>query len=146
LELLFANSQMRSSLQPKKIYLGNQVKLKVKLLLVLFFSFHYKFDYRQPKSSTPLLGSSTPRPYVPLGRIGLDEQKRLIAQQRATIRDHFFQTPLTAPPLISSMMSANNNIGIAKYSPLPRMEEGGSHSSPANSTVTSVNSTSSKKY
>jgi hypothetical protein len=93
-----------------------------------------------------LLGSSTPRPYVPLGRIGLDEQKRLIAQQRATIRDHFFQTPLTAPPLISSMMSANNNIGKAKYSPLPRMEEGGSHSSPANSTVTSANSTSSKKY
>ena len=74
------------------------------------------------------------------------QQKRLISQHRATIRDHFFLTPLTTPPLISLMMSANKNIGITKYSPLPRMEEGDRHSSPANSTVTSANSTSSKKY
>lgn len=96
-------------------------------------------------NSPTLLGSSVPRPYVP-GRIGLAEQKSLILQQRATIRDQFFQTPLTAPPLISSMMSNSN---IKSKLSLPRTDElSGSSSftekaSPAQSTVSS---SASKKY
>nr|SVE83861.1 EOG090X0BW7 [Daphnia pulex] len=98
-----------------------------------------------PMNSPTLLGSSVPRPYVP-GRIGLAEQKSLILQQRATIRDQFFQTPLTAPPLISSMMSNSN---IKSKLSLPRTDElSGSSSftekpSPAQSTVSS---SASKKY
>nr|SVE73151.1 EOG090X0BW7 [Ceriodaphnia reticulata] len=95
-----------------------------------------------PLSSPTLLGSSVPRPYVSGRRIGLAEQKSLIAQQRATIRDQFFQTPLTAPPLISSMMSNN----IKSKLSLPRTDElsgNGSYSitgksSPAHSTVSSA--------
>lgn len=66
------------------------------------------------------------------GRLGLDEQKKLIAQQRATIRDHFFQTQLTAPPLISSVMSSNKD------------HPGRISSSPARSTISSVSNN--KKY
>lgn len=99
-----------------------------------------------PVNSPTLLGSSVPRPYVP-GRIGLAEQKSLIAQQRATIRDQFFQTPLAAPPLISSMMSNN----IKSKLSLPRTDELSGNSSysitgkpsPAHSTVSSSTS---KKY
>jgi hypothetical protein len=99
-----------------------------------------------PMNSPTLLGSSVPRPYVP-GRIGLAEQKSLILQQRATIRDQFFQTPLTAPPLISSMMSNSN---IKSKLSLPRTDElSGSNNftekaSPAQSTVSS--SSTNKKY
>lgn len=98
-----------------------------------------------PMSNPTLLGSSVPRPYMP-GRIGLAEQKSLILQQKATIRDQFFQTPLTAPPLISSMMSANN---IKSKLSLPRTDELSNNSSyaekasPAQSTVSS---SASKKY
>lgn len=107
-------------------------------------------EHRQPKASSvnssTLLGSSVPRPYVP-GRIGLAEQKSLIAQQRATIRDQFFQTPLAAPPLISSMMSSN----IKSKLSLPKTDELSGNSSysttgkasPAQSTVSS---NASKKY
>lgn len=101
-------------------------------------------SFRHPRTSASptLLGSSTPRPYVPLGRLGLDEQKRLIAQQRATIRDHFFQTPLTAPPLISSVMSSKP----ARLSLPTRTDNHMSqrHQSPARSTVSSNGG--SKKY
>lgn len=109
-------------------------------------------ECRQPRasplSSPTLLGSSVPRPYVS-GRIGLAEQKSLIAQQRTTIRDQFFQTPLAAPPLISSMMSNN----IKSKLSLPRTDElsgngsfsiTGKSASPAQSTVSSSNA--SKKY
>lgn len=107
-------------------------------------------EYRQPNRVSPmsnptLLGSSVPRPYMP-GRIGLAEQKSLILQQKATIRDQFFQTPLTAPPLISSMMSGNN---IKSKLSLPRTDELSNNSSytekasPAQSTVSS---SASKKY
>ena len=108
-------------------------------------------ENRQPRTtavnSPPLLGSSIPRPYVS-SRIRLAEQKNLIAQQKATIRDQFFQTPLAAPPLISSVMSSS----IKSKLSLPRTDElntpAGSYSvtgkaSPAQSTVSSSTS---KKY
>nr|SVE93218.1 EOG090X0BW7 [Moina brachiata] len=61
---------------------------------------------RQSGDRHVLLGSSTPRPYVP-GK--LTEQRSLIAQQKSAMRDHFFQTQLSAPPLISSVLNNNNN-------------------------------------
>ena len=63
--------------------------------------------FRQPKSGEKPLGHSTPRPYVS-ERVRNEESgtaKPLVTQHKANIRDHFFQTPLAAPPLISSIIS-----------------------------------------
>ena len=66
---------------------------------------HQHQDHHHLQQRPPLvkpLGHSTPRPYIGHSTRS-DPAKPLVT--KANIRDQFFQTPLAAPPLISSIIS-----------------------------------------